>query len=87
MYEKPAGVKSIDIKEIGPRFELRLYQVLPSFYYSLVFILLQNFSRISFCMSILHMLQHMSENGSCQACCEHQIHGGVLLHVHERLLY
>ncbi|KAG0504377.1 hypothetical protein M758_11G075200 [Ceratodon purpureus] len=27
MYEKPAGVKSIEIKEVGPRFELRLYQV------------------------------------------------------------
>ncbi len=27
MYEKPGGVKSIDLKEVGPRFELRLYQV------------------------------------------------------------
>eukprot|EP00249_Psilotum_nudum_P003059 c16377_g1_i1 orf=380-1255(-) len=26
-YEKPAGVKSIDLKEVGPRFELRLYQI------------------------------------------------------------
>lgn len=27
VYEKPAGVKSIELKEVGPRFELRLYQV------------------------------------------------------------
>lgn len=47
MYEKPAGVKSIDIKEVGPRFELRLYQVIHQLYYSLIFILLQNFSVIS----------------------------------------
>ncbi|GAV79034.1 Brix domain-containing protein [Cephalotus follicularis] len=27
MYEKPGGPKSIELKEIGPRFELRLYQI------------------------------------------------------------
>lgn len=27
VYEKRAGAKSIDLKEVGPRFELRLYQV------------------------------------------------------------
>ncbi|KAL2642195.1 hypothetical protein R1flu_009782 [Riccia fluitans] len=27
VYEKPAGVKSIELKEVGPRFELRLYQI------------------------------------------------------------
>ncbi|XVF24211.1 hypothetical protein REPUB_Repub13aG0108200 [Reevesia pubescens] len=27
IYEKPGGPKSIELKEIGPRFELRLYQV------------------------------------------------------------
>jgi hypothetical protein len=27
VYEKPGGVKSIDLKEVGPRFELRLYQI------------------------------------------------------------
>jgi len=27
MYEKPTGVKSIEVKEVGPRFELRLYQI------------------------------------------------------------
>lgn len=27
VYEKPAGAKSIDLKEVGPRFELRLYQI------------------------------------------------------------
>ncbi|CAM6083305.1 unnamed protein product [Calypogeia fissa] len=27
VYEKPAGVKSLDLKEVGPRFELRLYQI------------------------------------------------------------
>ncbi|RCV29988.1 hypothetical protein SEVIR_6G056000v4 [Setaria viridis] len=27
VYEKPGGPKSIDLKEVGPRFELRLYQI------------------------------------------------------------
>ncbi|KAL5543689.1 hypothetical protein UlMin_007473 [Ulmus minor] len=27
LYEKPGGPKSIELKEIGPRFELRLYQI------------------------------------------------------------
>jgi len=27
IYEKQAGPKSVELKEIGPRFELRLYQV------------------------------------------------------------
>lgn len=27
VYEKPAGAKSISLKEVGPRFELRLYQI------------------------------------------------------------
>lgn len=27
VYEMPAGVKSIELKEVGPRFELRLYQI------------------------------------------------------------
>lgn len=27
IYEKRGGPKSIELKEIGPRFELRLYQV------------------------------------------------------------
>ena len=27
IYEKHGGPKSIDLKEVGPRFELRLYQV------------------------------------------------------------
>ncbi|KAH7280924.1 hypothetical protein KP509_36G020800 [Ceratopteris richardii] len=27
IYEKPAGVKSISLKEVGPRFEMRLYQI------------------------------------------------------------
>ncbi|TYH67765.1 hypothetical protein ES332_D06G210400v1 [Gossypium tomentosum] len=27
IYEKPGGPKSVELKEIGPRFELRLYQV------------------------------------------------------------
>eukprot|EP00898_Chlorokybus_atmophyticus_P003406 jgi/Chlat1/4066/Chrsp26S04120 len=27
VYEKPKGVKSIDLNEIGPRFEMRLYQI------------------------------------------------------------
>ncbi|KAI9169832.1 hypothetical protein LWI28_018289 [Acer negundo] len=27
IYEKSGGPKSIELKEIGPRFELRLYQV------------------------------------------------------------
>lgn len=27
IYEQQGGVKSIELKEIGPRFELRLYQV------------------------------------------------------------
>ncbi|KAJ7552923.1 hypothetical protein O6H91_06G077000 [Diphasiastrum complanatum] len=27
VYEKPAGPKSVELKEVGPRFELRLYQV------------------------------------------------------------
>ncbi|MCO5576509.1 hypothetical protein L7F22_030319 [Adiantum nelumboides] len=27
VYEKPAGVKSIELKEVGPRFEMRLYQI------------------------------------------------------------
>ncbi|XVF40815.1 hypothetical protein PTKIN_Ptkin01aG0146600 [Pterospermum kingtungense] len=27
IYEKPGGPKSVEVKEIGPRFELRLYQV------------------------------------------------------------
>lgn len=27
VYEKPAGVKSIELQEVGPRFELRLYQI------------------------------------------------------------
>lgn len=27
VYEKPGGPKSLELKEIGPRFELRLYQV------------------------------------------------------------
>jgi len=43
MYEKPAGLKSIEIKEVGPRFELRLYQVLHQFYFSLIFVPVQNF--------------------------------------------
>ncbi|KAK3223797.1 hypothetical protein Dsin_010822 [Dipteronia sinensis] len=29
IYEKSGGPKSIELKEIGPRFELRLYQLLP----------------------------------------------------------
>jgi len=27
IYEKHGGPKSVELKEIGPRFELRLYQV------------------------------------------------------------
>jgi len=27
VYEKPGGPKSIELKEVGPRFELRLYQI------------------------------------------------------------
>ncbi|KAF5477074.1 U3 small nucleolar ribonucleoprotein protein IMP4 isoform X1 [Juglans microcarpa x Juglans regia] len=27
IYEKPGGPKSIELKEIGPRFEMRLYQI------------------------------------------------------------
>ena len=27
VYEKRGGPKSIELKEVGPRFELRLYQV------------------------------------------------------------
>lgn len=27
VYEKPKGPKSVEIKEVGPRFELRLYQI------------------------------------------------------------
>nr|AFK38255.1 unknown [Medicago truncatula] len=27
IYEKQAGPKSVELKEIGPRFELRLYQI------------------------------------------------------------
>lgn len=27
IYEKQGGPKSLELKEIGPRFELRLYQV------------------------------------------------------------
>eukprot|EP01018_Ginkgo_biloba_P029105 Gb_23948 [translate_table: standard] len=27
VYEKPGGLKSIELKEVGPRFELRLYQI------------------------------------------------------------
>ncbi|XVE69513.1 hypothetical protein DITRI_Ditri09bG0158000 [Diplodiscus trichospermus] len=27
IYEKPGGPKSVELKEIGPRFELRLYQI------------------------------------------------------------
>ncbi|CAO2189723.1 unnamed protein product [Urochloa humidicola] len=27
VYEKPGGPKSINLKEVGPRFELRLYQI------------------------------------------------------------
>ncbi|CAO2189724.1 unnamed protein product, partial [Urochloa humidicola] len=27
VYEKPGGPKSIDLKEVGPRFELRLYHI------------------------------------------------------------
>lgn len=27
IYEKHGGPKSIELKEVGPRFELRLYQV------------------------------------------------------------
>jgi hypothetical protein len=42
MYEKPAGVKSIDIKEVGPRFELRLYQVNYQLHCRLIFILMLN---------------------------------------------
>ena len=28
IYEKPGGPKSIDLKEVGPRFEMRLYKVI-----------------------------------------------------------
>ena len=28
VYEKPGGPKSIDLKEVGPRFEMRLYKVI-----------------------------------------------------------
>jgi U3 small nucleolar ribonucleoprotein protein IMP4 len=27
VYEKPKGAKSVELKEVGPRFELRLYQI------------------------------------------------------------
>lgn len=48
MYEKPAGIKSIDIKEVGPRFELRLYQVHYQLLDTLIFILMQILSVMRF---------------------------------------
>lgn len=31
IYDKPGGPKSVELKEIGPRFELQLYKVTLSF--------------------------------------------------------
>ena len=57
MYEKPAGVKSIDIKEVGPRFELRLYQVHYQLHHNLVFIRMQDLLLVSRCFKRLECLR------------------------------
>ena len=40
VYDKQGGPKSIELKEIGPRFELRLYKVVTI-----------SFSQLFFCLS------------------------------------
>ena len=41
VYEKQEGLKSIEMKEIGPRFELQLYQIIAPYAIQVTWILLQ----------------------------------------------
>ena len=55
VYEKPAGNKSIELKEVGPRFELRLYQVW-------LFCAGMDKTEIEFLLRVIYIF---SSNGKC----------------------